>query len=244
MNCKNYITTTENRELTEKEGIDPLTNNSIGAAIEVHRALGPGLLESAYEACLLHELCLRRMKVEHQKPLPIFYKDVILEHENDIKDVMTPSQIKDASNWFDDETCEDKDFPSGYAIGTEVYINPEGKTQCVFKDDNNYCSIQVMAVKKNKHKWQFKPLHCILYPLTIVENTLMYDEDHSQELDYCGVNHPENFTQPVFEAMHEEIKYIIGIEGFNFLNDYYIKNYKKKYQIDIPDFELELINKR
>ena len=79
MNCKNYITTTENRELTEKEGIDPLTNNIIGAAIEVHRALGPGLLESAYEACLLHELCLRRMKVEHQKPLPIFYKDVILD---------------------------------------------------------------------------------------------------------------------------------------------------------------------
>jgi GxxExxY protein len=58
---------------------DPLTGNIIGAAIEVHRALGPGLLESAYEACLVYELRLRRLKVEAQKPLPIFYKDVMLD---------------------------------------------------------------------------------------------------------------------------------------------------------------------
>ncbi len=51
MDFKDYITTTENTELTEKEEIDPLTSNIIAAAIEVHRALGPGLLESAYEAC-------------------------------------------------------------------------------------------------------------------------------------------------------------------------------------------------
>jgi GxxExxY protein len=79
MDFKNCITTTEHTEFTEKEEIDPLTSNIIGAAIEVHRALGPGLLESAYEACLIHELCLRRLKVEHQKPLPIFYKDVVLD---------------------------------------------------------------------------------------------------------------------------------------------------------------------
>ena len=58
---------------------DPLTGNIIGAAIDVHRALGPGLLETAYEACLLYELRLRRLKVEAQKPLPIFYKDVMLD---------------------------------------------------------------------------------------------------------------------------------------------------------------------
>jgi hypothetical protein len=172
------------------------------------------------------------------------YRDVILEHENDIIDTMTASQIQEKLKWFEDETIVDKDFPSGYAIGTEVYTNSKGETQCVFKDDNNHCSIQVMAVKKNLHKWQIKPLHCILYPLTIVDDTLTYDTDHSGDLDYCGVNHPENFTQPVFEAMHEEIKFILGMDGFHFLNDYYIKNYKQKYQIDIPDFEHELTNKR
>ena len=66
-------------EEIEERGNDPLTTNIIGAAIDVHRALGPGLLESAYEACLVYELRLRRLKVEAQKPLPIYYKDVMLD---------------------------------------------------------------------------------------------------------------------------------------------------------------------
>ena len=59
---------------------DPeLTHAIIGAAIEVHRTLGPGLLESAYEECLARELSLRGLKLERQKPLPVVYKDVKLE---------------------------------------------------------------------------------------------------------------------------------------------------------------------
>jgi GxxExxY protein len=65
-------------EIDNREA-DPLTGNIIGAAIDVHRALRPGLLESAYEASLVYELRLRRLKVEAQKPLPIFYKDVMLD---------------------------------------------------------------------------------------------------------------------------------------------------------------------
>ena len=65
-------------ESTE-EGKDALTGQIIGAAIEVHRALGPGLLESAYEACLSYELRLQGLKVEAQHPLPVFYKDVMLD---------------------------------------------------------------------------------------------------------------------------------------------------------------------
>lgn len=66
-------------EHTEEKSLNALTHNIIGAAIEVHRALGPGLLESAYEACLIYELKLRGLNVENQKPLPIFYKDVLLD---------------------------------------------------------------------------------------------------------------------------------------------------------------------
>ena len=65
-------------ENTEKES-DSLTHNIIGAAIEVHRGLGPGLLESAYEACLIYELRLRGINVKAQQPLPVFYKDVMLD---------------------------------------------------------------------------------------------------------------------------------------------------------------------
>jgi GxxExxY protein len=46
----------------------------IGAAIEVHKVLGPGLLESAYETCLAHEMRLRKIAFEQQKPLPLTYK--------------------------------------------------------------------------------------------------------------------------------------------------------------------------
>src|ERR1700675_1453939 len=68
----------ESTEDTEKES-GTITGKIIGAAIDVHRALGPGLLESAYEACLIYELRFRKLKVEPQKAIPIFYKDVTLD---------------------------------------------------------------------------------------------------------------------------------------------------------------------
>ena len=55
-----------------------ITEGIIGAAIEVHRALGPGLLESAYEECLCHELNLRGLEFKRQVPLPLAYKGVKL----------------------------------------------------------------------------------------------------------------------------------------------------------------------
>ena len=51
----------------------------IGAAIAVHRALGPGLLESTYEACLVYELVERGIAVERQKPLPVTYRGVRID---------------------------------------------------------------------------------------------------------------------------------------------------------------------
>ena len=59
--------------------INDLTNQIIGAAIAVHRELGPGLLESAYEACLAFELAKRGLRVEQQKPLPVHYQGVDLD---------------------------------------------------------------------------------------------------------------------------------------------------------------------
>ena len=58
------------------ERVNRVTETIIGGAIDVHRALGPGLLESAYEACLAFELGDRGLKVEQQKPLPVTYRDV------------------------------------------------------------------------------------------------------------------------------------------------------------------------
>jgi GxxExxY protein len=59
--------------------INDVTQGVIGAAMEVHRALGPGLLESAYEECLCHEMGLRSFPFERQKPLPVTFKDIKLD---------------------------------------------------------------------------------------------------------------------------------------------------------------------
>jgi len=65
-------------EDTEME-LNRITEQIIGAAIEVHRALGPGLLESAYEECLCRELSLREIPFERQRPLPVEYKGTTLD---------------------------------------------------------------------------------------------------------------------------------------------------------------------
>ena len=56
-----------------------LSHAIIGAAIEIHRALGPGLLEAVYEECLATELALRNIPFERQKPVPLVYRDLKLE---------------------------------------------------------------------------------------------------------------------------------------------------------------------
>ena len=58
---------------------EALTEQIIGAAIEVHRALGPGLLESAYEECLCHEFNLRGISFERQRALPVEFKNIKLD---------------------------------------------------------------------------------------------------------------------------------------------------------------------
>lgn len=163
------------------------------------------------------------------------FQPVIMEYEDRIKDVMDEFQPKDSSLWFEKELEEDSDFPSGYAIGTELFVNNKGTTQCVFKDKKGYCSLQVMAVENGKHKWEIKPKYCIMYPITIIDKVLTVDNDHSERLDYCGVHHSENYTQTIFDAMTEEIKFIMGEDGYDFLNDHYKKNYAKKYQIEIKN---------
>ena len=65
--------------MRENERLDQLSRQIIGAGIEVHRHLGPGLLESVYESCLVYELRQLGLRVEEQKPLPVVYQEVQLD---------------------------------------------------------------------------------------------------------------------------------------------------------------------
>ena len=80
---KNFISPQRRKGRREKckrtKEEDKLSKEIIGAAIEVHRSLGPGLLESAYEECLCYELAIRGFTFERQKPLPVSYKGVKLD---------------------------------------------------------------------------------------------------------------------------------------------------------------------
>jgi len=69
------------QENTEsRRELDAISYKIIGLAIEVHRELGPGLLESAYQECLWYELKNSGLHIEKQKALPIIYKDIKLDH--------------------------------------------------------------------------------------------------------------------------------------------------------------------
>ena len=86
----------------EARRLNDLSERIIGAAIEVHRALGPGLLEAPYEACLCHELEKRGLKFERQKPLPLTYGDVKLPCAFRLDLVVEQSvvvEIKSVARW-------------------------------------------------------------------------------------------------------------------------------------------------
>jgi GxxExxY protein len=65
--------------MEDKERLDRITEAIIGVAIDVHRALGPGLLESVYESCLCFDLVARGLSVERQKAIPLTYKGTKLD---------------------------------------------------------------------------------------------------------------------------------------------------------------------
>ena len=91
MSTKKSFKTTENTESTEKLEKDSFTGKIIGCAIEVHRTLGPGLLESTYQQCLARELAINNIKFSLEKPLPVKYKGVHLDCEYRI-DILVESE--------------------------------------------------------------------------------------------------------------------------------------------------------
>lgn len=76
---KNKLFTAEGTEVNEEKRLNKITETILGVAINIHRALGPGLLESTYEACMVYDLSQTGLRVEQQKSLPVVYRGVKLE---------------------------------------------------------------------------------------------------------------------------------------------------------------------
>ncbi|MDP4237734.1 MAG: DUF3109 family protein, partial [Bacteroidota bacterium] len=161
----------------------------------------------------------------------------ILIHKDDIISVMDETQIKDPAQWFDGEWIEDADFPTGRATGTQVHDRDGGISGftegCVFLDKRHFCSIQVAAASKGLHRWAWKPTYCIMFPITVTEATITYDDSHSVDLHYCGPNGAGNYVHSVYEAMKEELQNFLSKEEFEKVEAY--------YQANRPRFEAERI---
>jgi Fe-S-cluster containining protein len=138
--------------------------------------------------------------------------DTILNNKDRILPFFDETQSKELNKWFEPPE-EDEDFASGVAVGTEV-IN--GK--CTFLDKNGLCALQRLADLEGVHKWKYKPLYCILFPITIYESALTIDDEHIERLKTCNVD--PNVEMSIFDACSEELNYFLGENSFRELEKY------------------------
>jgi len=146
--------------------------------------------------------------------------ETILSIKDKVIANMDETQSTDVSKWFEPEE-QDEDFDSGIAVGTEV-IN--GK--CTFLDKDGLCTLQKIAMDEGEFKWKYKPLYCVLFPLTTYEGALTIDDEHIDRLPSCNLD--SNMSLTMFEACQEELKHFFGEEGFEEL-----KNYREEYLNEI-----------
>jgi Fe-S-cluster containining protein len=133
-----------------------------------------------------------------------------------IKDKVIPfldeTQSADTKKWFEPPE-EDEDFESGVAVGTNI-VN----SKCAFLDKNGLCTLQKLADTEGIHKWAYKPIYCVLFPLTVYEGSLTIDDEHIDRLKTCNKNPISETT--IFEACREELRHFFGEEAFNELELY------------------------
>jgi Fe-S-cluster containining protein len=154
----------------------------------------------------------------------------IISIKDKVISLMDETQSKDTSKWFEPPEKDD-DFESGIAVGTEVINN-----KCAFLDKNGLCTLQKLALYEGEYKWKYKPLYCVLFPLTTYEGVLTLDTDHIDRLRYCNIDPNARLT--VFDACKEELKYFLGDEGFADLEEY-----REEYLNEINIGEQENVSK-
>lgn len=142
---------------------------------------------------------------------------LILSIKEKVMPFMDETQSRDVNDWFEAPE-KDEDFESGVAVGTNL-IN--GK--CTFLDKNGLCSLQKLAFHEGEHKWKYKPLYCILFPLTIYEGALTIDDEHIDRLPVCNKQAGQPQTT-IYEACREELQHFFGEEDFAEL-----ELYRKKF---------------
>lgn len=134
-------------------------------------------------------------------------REAILRHADAIRGQMDGGQVRDDRLWFDEETVDDRDYPSGVAVGTSVH---GGK--CVFLNDDGACVLQKAAAAEGMSRHALKPFFCWLYPVTIEDGELtLHDSDYVDRPSCCGHGPKGDLT--VFDVCGEELEIALGREG-------------------------------
>ena len=147
----------------------------------------------------------------------------ILSVKDEIVELMDESQTKNVDDWFEAPEKDD-DFESGIAVGTNI-INDK----CTFLDKHGLCTLQRLGLLKGVHKWTYKPIYCVLFPLTIYQGALTVDDEHIDRLNSC--NKYANESHTIFDSCREELKFLLGEDGLSELEQYrdeYLTSSKSK----------------
>jgi len=147
-------------------------------------------------------------------------RDRILEEKELIKKYMDETQNKNEEEWFA-EYWENEDFPSGKAVGTTIQ-----NKNCVFLNKEGRCVIQVATTLEGRDRWDIKPFYCVMFPVSVDEKTLTFDEHMEDEDASCCNIFPE-YQTPMFAACKEELIYALGEDGYQQMIDHY--NLHKEY---------------
>ena len=134
-------------------------------------------------------------------------RENILLHKETVQKYMDGSQTTDIEEWFDDEIELDSDFPSGRAVGTNVFND-----KCVFLDSQGKCTLQVMAVGEGLNRWAIKPFFCIAFPITIENGRVTFDDFQQGQARCCSIG--GNKEVPVIDSCKEELEFVLGDDGY------------------------------
>ncbi len=133
-------------------------------------------------------------------------RDRILGFRESIKQLMDATQTTDESKWFEKTEEEDSDYPSGRAVGTEVW---NGK--CVFLNAEGRCTVQLAEEVEGLPRFSLKPFFCVLYPITIDDGVVTYD-DYQERRACCHMS--KQYTKSVIKVCRDELIHVLGEEGY------------------------------
>jgi hypothetical protein len=141
-------------------------------------------------------------------------RDKVMANADVIRRYMDETQPTDPGQWFEQGESDDPDFPSGRCVGTS-----EVNDKCAFLDKAGRCSLQVAAQGEGLHRWHFKPLYCVLYPIEITERTVRFDDLLQGDEQCCSVS--ERFQVPLFQACKDELTHLLGEDGYSAMLEHY-----------------------